>query len=63
MLENGTLAAVGALLLLLLLLLAGAALVLVVLDLLLPHAARPSTSAPTIASLLRVISLLPQFDI
>jgi hypothetical protein len=61
MLENGTLAA---LLLLLLLLLAEAPLLLlVVLDLLLPHAARPSTSAPTIASLLRVISLLPQFDI
>jgi hypothetical protein len=61
MLENGTLAAAGALLLLLL---ADAPpLLLVVLDLLLPHAARPSTSAPTIASLLRIISLLPQFDI
>jgi hypothetical protein len=61
MLENGTLAAAGALLLLLLA--EAPLLLLVVLDLLLPHAARPSTSAPTIASLLRVISLLPQFDI
>jgi hypothetical protein len=61
MLENATLAVAGALLLLLDEL-AGALLV-VVLDLLLPHALTPTTSAATIASVLTVISLLPRFDI
>jgi hypothetical protein len=58
MLENGTLAAAGALLLLLL---EGALLLLELL--LLPHAATPTISAPTIASVngpLMIISLLPR---